>query len=285
MIGNISLRLFLSFLVKKKRVCVFFLRGGLGNQLFQILNLIEISKKENFKVIFSDVDVRKNPRDKNGAAAFKLQFPELFDETKSVFKTNPILDYVLRIMRSRKLRMISIRNINFDHETSVTDKLFFSGNGYLQNPINISKLHGKFLPLNLGEYDRLVEKAEIAMHVRATDSLHSIGMLIEDSFYEKALNTLAPGQNTLIDVFSDDLDFAKELCARIGDHQFNFIEENYSLGAIELLACLSNYNSIIASKSTLCWWACNFATIKNRNAKIISTWQSSFHQATWIEGS
>jgi hypothetical protein len=281
MIREIPLWTIFSFLLRRKRCCIFFLRGGLGNQLFQILGLIEISKRENFTIIFSDADVRKNPRDKNGAAAFKLRFAPLIEETNQVFKSNFLLDLILRIIRSNKIRKISLHNINFDKETSGVKRLVFTGNGYLQNPKNISELLSKYLPINLNQYDAVDRKSEIAIHIRATDSLENIAMSINDTFYQNALGALTAGKSSVIDVYSDDLDFAKKLCAKLGDHHFKFIEENQSLEAIELLATISNYKSIVSSKSTLCWWACFFATAKNKKVKIISPWQGPLHQAAW----
>ena len=281
MIREIPLRTIFSFLLRRKRCCIFFLRGGLGNQLFQILGLIEISKRENFTIIFSDADVRKNPRDKNGAAAFKLRFAPLIEETNKVFKSNFLLDLILRIIRSDKIPKISLHNINFDKETSGVKKLVFTGNGYLQNPKNISELLSKYLPINLNQYDAVDRKSEIAIHIRATDSLENVAMSINDAFYQNAIDALTAGKSSAIDVYSDDLNFAKKLCAKLGDHHFKFIEENHSLEAIELLATISNYKSIVSSKSTLCWWACFFATAKNKKVKIISPWQGPLHQAAW----
>lgn len=281
MIREIPLRTIFSFFLRRKRFCIFFLRGGLGNQLFQILSLLEISKRENFKIIFSDVDVRKNPRDMNGAAAFKLQFAPIIEDSNQVFKTSSLLDFVLRIIRSNKISKLSLHNINFDEETSGTNRLVFTGNGYLQNPKNTSELLSKYVPINLSQYDAVDQKSEIAIHIRATDSLENIAMSINDTFYQNALGAITAGKSSKIDVYSDDLNFAKKLCAKLGDHHFKFIEENHSLEAIELLATISNYKTIVSSKSTLCWWACFFATAKNKKVKIISPWQGPLHQTTW----
>ncbi len=282
MIRKISLRMILSYVLRRRRVCVFFLRGGLGNQLFQILNLIEISKRENFTIVFSDVDVRKNPRDKNGAAAFKLQFGSIIDDPSQVFKSNFSIDLVLRFLRSSKTGRLSLNEVNFDNGNLEIASLVFTGKGYLQNLGNAPELFGKYLPINLNQFDVLEKKSEIAIHIRATDSLENSGMSINDTFYQNALNTLTDGKNSIIDVYSDDLDFAQRLCARLGNFHFRFIEENHSLEAIELLASISNYKSVISSKSTLCWWACFFATVKNESAKIVSPWEGPLHQATWI---
>lgn len=282
MIRKISLIKLLQILLKKRKVCIFFLRGGLGNQLFQLLNMIQIANREDFIVVFSESDVRKNPRDRNGAMAFKLHFDIALNHSNIAFRTNSIINIVLRIIKSEKNKLIFLKNINFDSNTWVIDKYLFTGNGYLQNQIDTLLTQAISLPLNLIRYDILDKKAEVALHIRATDSVSHSDMSIEDSYYEKALVTLGIERNSKIDVYSDDLHYAKKLCAQLGLYQFNFVEENQSFSAIELLASLSGYNSIISSKSTLCWWACNFATIKNKNVRIISPWDALYHQETWI---
>lgn len=245
--------------------------------------MIEIAKREDFIIIFSDADVRKNPRDKNGAVAFNLHFNSLSDGSEIAFKSNSIFDTIMRFIRSEKNKLIFLHNINFDSSFPPIDKNVFTGNGYLQNQINDSLLQENILPTNLIQYDILDQKAEVALHIRATDALSNSEMKVEDCFYENALKTLGIAKTAKVDVYSDDLNYAKKLCARLGEYNFNFVEENYSLSAIELLSSLSGYDSIISSKSTLSWWSCNFATMKNRNVKIISPWKAPLHQTLWTK--
>jgi len=271
----------LLYFLRRRKIRIYVLRGGLGNQLFQIANGIMIAERFNFDIAFHEVDVKRNPRDKKGAEGLGFPFNSLTKKIH-VYKCGDSLKLPMRIAMSRFFMTTLTTNLD-EEQISLNQKSTFGIlQGYLQN-LDFLK---SFADLALGRII-LGPKSEvnaidgIAIHIRARDGLMHSGMSISKSFYKHALGAVAANPESKIDVFSDDLDFAQIFCQELGDFQFNFLEESASLTATELLRRLSCYEKIISSRSTLSWWACFLASSTRRDTVVISPWGTNFSLRNW----
>jgi hypothetical protein len=122
----------------------------------------------------------------------------------------------------------------------------------------------------------------IAIHIRAQDGLQNSAMVLSLDFYRSGLMYLGANSESEIDVYSDDISYAKSFCGQLGDLRFNFPEIDLELKSTELLLKIASYNKIISSKSTLCWWAIYISQIRNPNAVIVSPWESGLHVESWV---
>jgi hypothetical protein len=277
----LGLRGFLLHFLRRRRIRIYVLRGGLGNQLFQITNGIMIAEEFNFDIAFHDVDVKRNPRDQRGAESLDLPFHNLTDKI-AVYRCGSSMQIPMRIFMSKCFRSTLTTNLDVEQINSNQANTFGILQGYLQN-LNFRHSFAdhaisQVIQGPMSENDGI---SRIAIHLRALDSLKHPGMSLSKSFYENALGVVAENSESKIDVFSDDIDFAQEFCKQLGSFQFNFVEQRGSLSATELLLGLSSYEKIISSKSTLSWWACFLASSTREDTLVISPWDKSISLKSW----
>ncbi|CAB4757393.1 unannotated protein [freshwater metagenome] len=280
-----SITTLLSYLGRTKtgKIRIFLLRGGLGNQLFQIAGMASLSKSKNFYVVFCETDVKKNPRDKQGAAALSFDVESWFSEQNSVCKSNKIMDFLIRVLRSEKVRKFSLKNINADLAIKYSEITIATIQGYLQSAKFPMAISADIIKETFHqETDELINPESVAIHIRAQDGLQNSAMVLGLSYYRDGLMHVGANSESSIDVFSDDILYAQSFCAQLGNFSFNFPEIDLELSPTDLLLKLASYNKIISSKSTLCWWSTYIAQTRNPGAVIISPWESDLHLENWI---
>ncbi len=267
---------------KSRKLRIYLLRGGLGNQLFQIFGIAKLASSSDFDVIFSDYDVRINPRDKKGASSLELNVESLFSRDCLLHKADWSINLFIRILNKRIIGNNHISRINLDHERDDFGKSVGIVYGYLQNSETIKSFCEQSVRSVFNFSDNsLPNSAVIAMHIRALDALQHKEMYLDEEYYRKALSEFVGQESATVDVYSDDSSYARMLCSRIGDFEFRFPEEELALEPIQLLAKLSSYNRIIGSKSTLCWWASFLAELTQTNVQVISPWEAHLNLETW----
>ena len=97
-IGLVGLLQHLFVRPEKKPIRIFLLRGGFGNQLFQIAGISHFSRINNFNVIFCDSDVRLNPRDRTNRNSLDIDFSSWFSPDVSIYKSSKFLNLVVRVL-------------------------------------------------------------------------------------------------------------------------------------------------------------------------------------------
>ena len=267
---------------KSRKIRLYLLRGGLGNQLFQIFGIAKLASTSGFDVIFSDYDVRINPRDKKGASSLELGVENLFSSECRLHKADWSINLFIRVVNKRIIRDKYFSRINLDHEQDDFDKSVAVVYGYLQNS-EMVKSFSKQSVRNVFKFSDNAppNPAVIAMHIRALDALQHKEMFLDEEYYRKALSEFVGQESITVDVYSDDSSYARMLCSKIGDYEFRFPEEELALEPIQLLTKLSSYTRIIASKSTLCWWASFLAELTQTNVQVISPWEADLSLETW----
>jgi hypothetical protein len=127
-----------------------------------------------------------------------------------------------------------------------------------------------------------VDKSKVAaIHIRLTDFYKVDKEPLSKDDYSSAINEFSEYGVTRFDCYSDDLLNAKLLLPIDDGTRFSFPEESNSLNSIELLHTLAMYDYIIASRSTLCWWACYLSTLRNPNVIVKSFWDEKLSLITW----
>ena len=245
--------------------------------------MASLSKSKNFYVVFCETDVKKNPRDKQGAAALSFDVESWFSEQNSVCKSNKIMDFLIRVLRSKKVRKFSLKNINADLAIKHPEITIATIQGYLQSAKFPMAISADIIKETFHqETDELINPESVAIHIRAQDGLQNSAMVLGLSYYRDGLMHVGANSESSIDVFSDDILYAQSFCAQLGNFRFNFPEIDLELSPTELLLKLASYNKIISSKSTLCWWSTYIAQTRNPGAVIISPWESDLHLESWI---
>jgi hypothetical protein len=207
----------------------------------------------------------------------------IFGVDTSAIKADWGIDLFVRIVSNKFIARKFGPRINLDCGIGDLDKSLAIAHGYLQTKCHVKNFSEKSIaelfqiPENLYS-----DSPAIALHIRATDGLEREDMRLGHEYYERALNYFTNGETTLVDVYTDDISYAKKFCAQIGKHNFNFPEELKSLEPIELLRALGGYNRIVSSKSTLCWWACFIAKLGKSKVEVVSPWEAAMELENWF---
>ena len=222
----------------------FRITGGLGNQLFGLSEAFNLFNALKQHVL---IDV-------GGIEHSKNSVPEWFEWSKSQnwFSLIKIQENI-----SRDFDLVNLGERN---HYSTIDHRFFTGWKFSLRNVELS---GLFQRSNFPFRSGFERSIPIAIHYRAGDYVlaEGIGVLKHD-YYSRALARLESSYKVM--VFSDDRDAAKSLVTSLGI--LNRSEISNQESAIEVLFALATAESLIASNSTLSWWANYFSNSAKRIA-------------------
>jgi hypothetical protein len=248
------------------------LRGGLGNQLFQIVGSFYFASQLKRPLLLDDQDIFRHP-DKS-----RRTWSKHYDWSK-VLKGYPIrwkskreilLDRInIKYNSIQQVSTIQISENSLPNVTTIDDDTTITGyfldkRYFLQSDINIERedfkphINKKLFMLTQevgGQPDALI------MHIRLDDFLASrSASRVPWKYYENAINAMVGSGVKRIYLFSDDLIIARAFVEeKIRKHSRIEIitpEEVQVFNPIELLWILSCAKNFISSNSTLSWWAC-----------------------------
>ena len=128
-------------------------------------------------------------------------------------------------------------------------------------------LNDTFIEADLNIHNR------VCLHIRRTDTSISESSQFDEDYYSTAVRIFLNRGFVEFDCFSDDIEVAKNILPRNLPVSYNFPEVNLPLNSIKLMQKMSNYDQFIASQSTLVWWACYLAKLRNKDVQIIHKWK------------
>ena len=219
------------------------LRGGLGNQMFQIAATTSLALDNNDESCFN------------------------FENCHTPLQGNPSISYKENIFKK------ICNNNNFKINYSYTEKNFsFSEIPYVSNMNLIGYFQSEkfFIKnknhiLNLFElpYEDVKKPSEniTSVHIRRGDylNLKNYHSLCDIDFYKKSIQLIGEGNFIF---FSDDMNWVKENF--IGD---NFFYSQYDNEILDL-SLMSICDNNIISNSSFSWWGAYLN--KNKNKKVIA---------------
>ena len=237
--------------------------GGLGNQLFQIFNLIAYSKKHKKIFFFSDY---KGGKSLDNLTDFPSYFNTFLKPIKKYINKNMKINekYMEKDFTYNEIPNYTKKNVMlFGYYQS--HKYFKDHYNYIYNLLKINKKQQKFK--NKYNFNKT-----ISIHLRRGDyKVSPIHLILEQKYYENALNY---AQNQLKD-FDDytiyfcyqDFDL-KEINLIINDLSLKFkntfkrVDNN--LKDYEQLLFMSCCENNIIANSTFSWWGAYFNKNKNK---------------------
>lgn len=220
------------------KIIILKINGGLGNQLFQIANAFQLSKKFNRKLFISD----KNPSSR------KSYWDSIFLPIKSNLITND---------QYNKLREKS-NNYNwaarrFEFKEIILDSKIncYNIDGYYQSYKYFDiEYFKKYLNLNYNQDKYVINSNDVAVHIRRTDyTKHNSHKLLSLNYYYNCIKDIQKKKNiNNIYIFSDDINWCKN----------NFKWENVSFvhlnNEINEFVFMTKFNNIIMANSSFSWW-------------------------------
>ena len=254
------------------------LRGGLGNQLFQISAALAASEISGFSVVF---DVSRI----GGGKALRENSLELLQITSGPAAL-PIKTVTLQyskyfdalIEKSALLRAMSSRFGNTYFEKNPTDDLISFNfaqsarlRGYFQSWLFQDFLKSRGLQPSLalrkqsGWFTELSEEIarvnSLSIHVRRGDYYQlreSVGILDLNYYESAARNILSEIAIDQIYIFSDDPAVGKALSKRLGPAA-KYVNEPHNSNPAEAMLLMAKSRALITSNSSLSWWSANLS--------------------------
>ena len=242
-------------------------RGGLGNQLFCLLQGYRFLLEENCNVVFniSNYEINKNI---NRKFCLDLIYPDIKRQYKIETGKKSFIKYLFINSLSKLQTDVDANNLAGDK----TIKLNYLPSkflhlGYFQH-INHRKNDQESLSEMLSKLQPIILKKQkvnhLAIHLRRGDYLlkkHNIhGLIPEDYLYKEAEYFLSKGNFDGITIFTDSPNL-------INIKKFDRLNVKVKIDqggdAIEVFCRMCNHNSLIASNSTFSLWAGIIGQIKN----------------------
>lgn len=257
---------------------IFLMRGGLGNQLFQLCALGQLSKCLDIRFYISDINTHALTRGSGGTESLKLDFYSLFDPTKlpriMAPRSRSLVKYLLAINKytsfPRLIYTDTVDNLSIGHSLMMQ--------GYFQDfKIPASYDLRALNTLIFGRNDALKNKRikEIAcVHVRRSDYPSSGISNFGWDYYSNSITKMIARGIKEFDCYSDDISEAKKMFPKNDKIRVNFPELESRLNSVELLRAMAAYDHNITSQSSLSWWSSYIAFRNNPKVVIESNWNS-----------
>jgi hypothetical protein len=263
------------------------LRGGLGNQLFQVFAGAHFAKKFDAKLVIDDVHIVSHVDKSRRAWSRKINFQKLFPEVLVVWPS----------LISSRFRSKTI--VKVFATADVKSEIDLLRTTLITKSIKVQDwfISAKYLPpektkLQTGDvYDldesvssfihTLPEKRDIAaIHIRLGDFKRTNWGVLTQSAYLSALFDLSEKGISRLDCFSDNIEEAREIIRPVS-HLFavRFPEVEFDFNPHELLWTLTNYRYFVSSNSTLSWWASYFNV--HSDALIYGPWRGNLQLDGW----
>jgi hypothetical protein len=249
------------------------IRGGAGNQLFQLYACYLISQQTNSRVSL-DIDTYSHPSQISLGRQFEfvslaeaLGFRIKKSTRTTLFRRLKIgLQLIVRHVAQRFPAMFRLIGV-FASEKADTPHAFLGClekirylDGYFLNlpEFPTSEMHFElFLKHLKGELEK--QLPDVAHHERESMSLHlRLGDFKSDSpdFMPRITalqSVLDSSGGGVVNLFSDEPELAITLLGELRNVHFNAID--VSLGTKPTLALMAHSGSLICSRSTFSWWA------------------------------
>lgn len=258
----------------KLRVYVI-LRGGLGNQLHQIAAALSLAERLNgsIRIFAKIVDTANNP---SRRGYFKsLDLDNLFPGA-SICLVNKI-EYLLFSFLNKMAWPLGgkylINEANFSHLPFRRGPYILKG--YFQESRFLPEI---IEPANLFPHSGILNES-INVHIRLTDFVAIDKNPLEHSYFTNGIGYfLSRNQEANIRVFSDDIPTARQMLSNV--HRITFPEETSELSPPDLLKELSSSKFLVASRSSLWYWAAQI--VKSRGGEVIGPWPDNLQMHNWI---
>jgi hypothetical protein len=249
-----------------------YLFGGIGNQIFQFLSGLNISKRENVPIVFDEslIFAFKNYHSTRLINVFDLNksvtFKKFSIKYSSFFK---LKFFFFNIAKNFNRFSVTISEKNYHNRLSLRRN--YHQFGYFQDPIfiesnilNIRKIliFKKFFFKTKNFNQINSQKDSVCLHIRRGDYISKKGkkkyLTLDENYYRKAIYIMKQKlQNPFFFVFSDDHKYSSRFLTKI------FKNEKYKLifnsDDNHDFFLMSQCKNFIISNSTFSWWASNLS--------------------------
>lgn len=263
------------------------LRGGLGNQLFQVTAGAFFAKKLKTKLILDDTASKRHNDETRRTWLRKICLQNLFTDLQLEWENPLFAHWKASKLGKRGKRIKTLDETQVKELVSLNRSLvlsdWFQSNLYLPSDrLIFNEDHLRDARKFVLERARDVRSQEFsaAIHIRLGDFKKTSWGILPRKWYQNAVLSLIDTGISSLDCFSDDIFEAREILKDIGvSIKINFVEENVKLMPHELLFLMSQYRYFISSNSTLSWWSSYLN--QRENSEIICPWSERLILPSW----
>ena len=269
---------------QKNRNLQLFIRGGLGNQLFQLSGALFHAKRLSANLIVNETALANHPDNTRKNWVSKLDL--------SNFLENKDIDWVSSNRFNVSFRRRKYQDIS-EEALLTLEKMptNLSLRGWFQTsyfPLNLELEKNALTPKLLSsEFKDFVEEISktvylAGIHMRFGDFAATPWGILSRNWYERVFNELDNRGISHVHIYSDEIGVAKKLLLEI-PHRFSysFPESNGDFLPHELLWVMRQYKTFVSSNSTLSWWASFLNT--NEDPTIFCPWEEHLYLKPWMK--
>ena len=263
-------------------------QGGLGNQMFQYLFLNYI-KSISF-VVYADTSLFFRTKMHSGFILDKVFNVDLrLSENELIISNNKFIKKFLSLNFGNK-RVVSEDVFNVDLLDKYSDIRFV---GYWQTSEFVKEMYSNInemfkFKVNLSPDAKSILKniddsCSVAIHIRKGDYIDKKNKdlfgLCSSNYYSKAIELLRSktSENIKLFVFSDDIDYSKELLGSVLN--CTFIEIN---NEVEELYLMHKCKHQIIANSTFSWWGATLNTNEDKTVIYPNPWYDKIYEHVFI---
>jgi hypothetical protein len=261
-----------------------FIRGGLGNQLFQLSGALFHAKRLSANLIVNETALINHSdfTRKNWVSELDL----------SNFLENNDIEWVSSKRFNVGFRRRKYQEISEEALLTLTKiPTNLSLRGWFQTsyfPLNLKlgtnaltpKLLSSEVKCFVEDISKTVNLAGI--HMRFGDFAATSWGVLSREWYERAFNELDNLGISHVHIYSDEISVAEKLLLEIPHHfSYSFPESRGDFLPHELLWVMRQYKTFISSNSTLSWWASFLNT--NVDPTIFCPWEEHLYLKPWLK--
>jgi hypothetical protein len=257
-------------MLSKKKYLILSPMGGLGNQIFQVLYGIYLSKITKRELLISDAHYKVykkfplliekifNNEIINNVSTFRILIYKFFFNSETLFDEN-----IFKISHKFKKQVIN------SSKDIVFIKGYWQSLKYLNEYINLEKILKK--KFNQKKINIATDKVPVALHIRRGDyysekNIKKLHGIISDSYFKNCIEYFnrIHNFNVRFYIFSDDIRYTKNL-SYLKNFDCKFINNTSTISSFIDLSFFQNY---IISNSTFSLLAAFIAYKREQNINI-----------------
>lgn len=261
-----------------------FIRGGLGNQLFQFSGALFYANRFSAKLIVNETALVRHLNSSRQNWISRLNISSVTEKMEVAWETDKRMQRSFHRKSFQDIEEDELANLR-TLENNLSFRGWFQYSSY-PTKLNIDK-HALF-PLYIPEYVvqqtiEIKKSPEIAgIHMRFGDFKSTSWGTLSKDWYEKVFRKLEENGVTHVHIFTDEIEVAKEMISGISNKfSVEFPESKRNLDPDALLWSLRHYKTFVSSNSTLSWWA-SYLNL-NEDPVIYCPWGENLYLEPWIK--
>lgn len=246
---------------KLRRIGILHMRGGLGNQLFQLSALAFYSKYLNFRPLIYDFDLTLSERDDYYPKYRHFDFNQLFGHSRQPIVFTEFQSLLMRQILKLPVQKVVLNGQIMDNLITKreTPPYFFIIRGSFEEdrfPLELGNL-SIFNTISSYKTPSLARSANVAIHIRVSGYGELSSMEVNNLY--KISERLAELGHNEVDIYSDDI---PALLGKVRIKEglvANWPENQIKMDSPQLLTALAKYSILVSNGSSISRWANYFA--------------------------